>query len=73
MGKISKFNNNMLKKNDEIKLDYFYWLYKEIYQFKILGICIKNYKKLFYNMSSFVLFISIKNRCLQSKCVCKLA
>nr|QFQ52407.1 hypothetical protein [Paramoeba aparasomata] len=62
MGKITKysFKSNILI-GDTLSINYFYWWYKEIYNFKTVGICVKTKKKFHLNVESYKLFFIIKN------------
>lgn len=61
LGKIIKFSDGMIKKNDTLSINYFYWWYKEMYNFKTVGICVRKKRKLNFNSLSFTLFFIIKN------------
>ena len=61
LGKLLKYNNNTIKTSDTLSINYFYWWYKEMYNFKTVGICIKKKRKFDFNTLSFTLFFIIKN------------
>lgn len=61
LGKIIKYSNNIIKKKDTLSINYFYWWYKEMYNFKTVGICIRKKRKFDFNVLSFTLFFIIKN------------
>lgn len=61
LGKLVKYNNNVIKTSNTLSINYFYWWYKEMYNFKTVGICIKKKRKFNFNTLSFTLFFIIKN------------
>lgn len=61
LGKIIKYSNNIIKKNDTLSINYFYWWYKEMYNFKTVGICVRKKRKYNFNSLSFTLFFIIRN------------
>lgn len=61
LGKIIKLNNNLIKNTDTLSIYYFYWWYKEMYNFKTRGICVRKKQKFNFNSLSFTLFFIIKN------------
>lgn len=61
IGKIIKYNNGFIEKKNTLSINYFYWWYKELYNFKTVGICVRKKRKLSFNSLSFTLFFIIKN------------
>ena len=61
LGKIIKLNKNLIKNSDTLSIYYFYWWYKEMYNFKTIGICVRKKQKFSFNSLSFTLFFIIKN------------
>nr|YP_009308420.1 hypothetical protein [Paramoeba pemaquidensis]AOS85558.1 hypothetical protein [Paramoeba pemaquidensis] len=61
LGKIIKLNKNLIKNTDTLSVYYFYWWYKEMYNFKTIGICVRKKQKYNFNSLSFTLFFIIKN------------
>lgn len=64
VGKIIKFSkqtNKKTLKGQTLNINYFYWWYKELYNFRSIGILVKKKRKFFYNTLSLTLFFIIKN------------
>lgn len=64
LGKLIKFNektNKKLIKGQMLKMNYFYWWYKELYNFRIIGLLVKKKRKFEHNSLNLTLFYIIKN------------
>lgn len=60
-GKLLRKLKNSIKKSSAILVHYYYWLYFELYQFKVNGYILSIKNKYIFNLLSFLLFYKIKN------------
>lgn len=53
------YYHEFIKLNNIIYVNYFYWLYNEIFKFNVFGLCIK-VRKNFSNLPAFLIFYKCK-------------
>jgi hypothetical protein len=61
LGILSVFYKKKIRKQYNIDIIFFYWLYRKVYDRNIKGFCIKKTNNIYNNMESFTIYYKYRN------------